>query len=104
MKIVAFKMKLKPAQEKEYKRRHDLLWPELSSLLKDAGISEYSIFLDEETLTLFAIQKVSSDNRVAALSSSPIMKKWWEYMADIMDTNSDYSPVVVPLKSIFYLP
>lgn len=97
-------MKLKKGFEQEYKRRHDLVWPELSNLLKDAGISDYSIYLDEETLTLFAVQKLGENNKAAELPNSPIMKKWWAYMKDIMETNADNSPVVSPLKEVFYMP
>ena len=104
MKRAAFKMKLKKGFEAEYKRRHDLIWPELAELLKAAGISDYSIFLDEETLTLFAVQKLSDNNTAATLPDSTILKKWWAYMGDIMETNADNSPVVVPLKEVFYLP
>ena len=98
-----FKMQLKPGFEAEYKKRHDEIWPELSKLLKDAGISDYSIFLDEETLTLFGVQKLSDDNTSDRLPRLDIMKKWWAYMADIMDTNPDNSPVVKPLREVFHM-
>lgn len=99
----AFKMKLKPGFEAEYKKRHDDIWPELSALLSETSIQDYSIFLDEETLTLFAVQKISKDFDEAYLPNHPIVKKWWAYMADIMDTNSDNSPVSKPLKEVFHL-
>ncbi|HEX9601511.1 MAG TPA: L-rhamnose mutarotase [Mariniflexile sp.] len=99
----AFKMTLKPGFEAEYKKRHDDIWPELSALLSETGIQDYSIFLDEETLTLFAVQKISKDFDEAYLSNHPIVKKWWAYMADIMDTNPDNSPVSKPLKEVFHL-
>lgn len=99
----AFKMKLKSGFEAEYKRRHDEIWPELSQALTDAGVSDYSIFLDEETLTLFAVQKLSDDNTSDDLPSTAIVRKWWDYMADIMDVNPDNSPVVTPLREVFHL-
>ena len=77
----AFKMKLKPGFEAEYKKRHDEIWPELSAALTEAGISDYSIFLDEETLTLFAVQKLAAGHTADLLPSHPIVKKWWAYMA-----------------------
>ena len=95
-------MKLKPGHEAEYKRRHDALWPELKQLLKEAGVSDYAIYLDEETHTLFAVQKQSGASS-QDLGSTAIVQKWWAYMADIMDTNPDNSPVSVPLKEVFYL-
>ncbi len=102
MQRVAFKMKLKPGFEAEYKRRHDEIWPELSLKLREAGVSDYSIFLDPETLILFAVQKVAEDNTAHLLPQDPVVRKWWDYMADLMDTNPDHSPVCVPLKEVFH--
>ncbi len=99
----AFKMKLKPGFEAEYKKRHDEIWPELQTLLSDVGIQDYSIFLDEETLTLFAFQKVNEGFDNDYLPNHPIVKKWWAYMADIMDTNPDNSPVSSSLKEVFHM-
>jgi len=99
---IAFKMKLMPGFQEEYKRRHDALWPEIQALLKANGIADYTIFLDEETNILFAVQQLgesSSQN----LGEYPIIKKWWAYMADIMETNADNSPVSTPLKMVFHL-
>lgn len=99
----AFKMKLKPGIVAEYKKRHDEIWPELQKELRAAGISDYSIFLDEETLTLFAVQKLSDNNTASALPNAAIVKKWWSYMAPLMDVHPDYSPVTKPLKEVFHL-
>ena len=104
MKRVAFIMKLKNGKKAEYTRRHNEIWPELSALLKESGISEYSIFLDEETDTLFAIQKVSGEGTSQDLASKAIVKKWWAYMADIMVVNEDNSPVSTLLEEVFYMP
>jgi len=103
MKRNAFKMKLKPGFEAEYKKRHDEIWPELSSEISKAGVSDYSIYLDEETLTLFAFQKLSEVNTAEDLPRNPMVRKWWDYMADIMECNPDNSPVVVPLKEVFHM-
>ncbi|APZ46069.1 L-rhamnose mutarotase [Polaribacter reichenbachii] len=99
----AFKMKLKPGFENEYKLRHDKIWPELKNLLSESGIKDYSIFLDKETLTLFAVQKISKDFNFSYLPSHPLVKKWWAYMADIMETNTGNSPIEMPLTEVFYL-
>ena len=103
MERLAFKMYLNEGQKEEYKKRHSELWPELRQLLKNAGVSEYSIFLDEETNILFAFQKVSGEGSSQDLGSNPIVQKWWAYMADIMKTNDDNSPVMVPLDELFYM-
>ena len=104
MHRVAFKMKLFPGQEEEYKKRHDKLWPELETLLKETGVSEYSIFLDPETNSLFGILKAEDPENLDNLPKHEVMQRWWKYMADIMESNPDNSPVSIPLKEVFYLP
>lgn len=99
----AFKMKLKPGFEEEYKKRHDEIWSELKRVLQDAGIHDYAIFLDEETHSLFAVHKLEEENSTDHLPELPIMKKWWDYMSDIMEVNPDNSPVQKPLPKLFYL-
>ena len=92
----AFKMKLNPGLKDEYKKRHDEIWPELSQVLTDAGISDYGIYLDEETNTLFACQKLTPGN-------NPVVRKWWDFMSDIMEYNDDNTPVAIPLTEVFYM-
>ena len=103
MQRVAFKLQLKPGVVAEYKKRHDEIWPELKAELKAAGVSDYSIFLDEETLTLFAVQKLGEKNSAAELPDSPIVRKWWSYMAPLMEVHPDNSPITKPLKEVFHL-
>jgi L-rhamnose mutarotase len=96
-------MKLKPGFKEEYKKRHDEIWPELEKLIRETGVSDYSIFLDEETNILFAVQKQSGDSSSQDLGTNPLVQKWWAYMADIMETNPDNSPVTIPLEEVFYM-
>ncbi|MBN8686935.1 MAG: L-rhamnose mutarotase [Chitinophagales bacterium] len=103
MKRLAFKMKLYKGREEEYKKRHDEIWPELVSLLKETGISHYSIFLEEETGFLFGVLEIADPAMMDTLPAHPVMKKWWAYMKDIMESNPDNSPVSVPLKDVFYM-
>ncbi|AZQ59184.1 L-rhamnose mutarotase [Maribacter sp. MJ134] len=103
MQRLAFKMKLNPGQKEAYTKRHNEIWPELKKLLEEAGVSEYSIFLDEDTHTLFAFQKVSGNGGSQDLANNPIVQKWWAFMADIMETNPDNSPVSTALEEVFYM-
>lgn len=96
-------MKLHAGQAAEYKRRHDQLWPELKKLLKQTGIEDYSIFLDEETNYLFGFLKIANPDAMNDIPNHPVMKKWWAYMKDMMECNLDNSPVSVSLKEVFYL-
>ena len=103
MKRVAFKMKLKPGFTEEYKKRHDEIWEELLKVLEEAGIYDYSIFLDEETNVLFVFQKLKDGNSADQLPEKDVMKKWWDYMSDLMETNADSSPVCIDLKEVFHM-
>ncbi len=103
MTRAAFTMKLKPGNEAEYRRRHDEIWPELVKELEAAGVSDYSIYLDPSTLTLFAFQKLKDHNTSELLPQSPVVKKWWKYMADLMETNPDSSPVTGALTEVFHM-
>jgi len=99
----AFKMKLRPGFAAEYKRRHDEIWPELSQVLKNAGISDYSIYLDEQTNTLFAFQKLAPGHTANDLPKDPVVRKWWDYMSDIMEYNPDHTPVAISMREMFHM-
>lgn len=96
-------MHLHPGQAEEYQRRHDALWPDLAELLHSTGISDYHIFLDEETHTLFGTLQIEDPAALDELPKHPVMQRWWTFMGDIMATNSDESPVSLGLREVFYL-
>ena len=104
MEKYAFRMRLNPGCEEEYRRRHDEIWPELVALLKEAGVSDYSIHLDRETNTLFGVLWRREDHGMDDLPAHPVMRRWWAHMADIMETHPDNAPVAVPLVSVFHMP
>lgn len=104
MEKYAFKMHLNPGMKDTYKKRHDEIWPELVKLLQEAGISDYSIHLDEETNILFGVLWRTEDHGMDDLPSHSIMKRWWAHMADVMETHDDNEPVAVPLTPVFHMP
>lgn len=103
MEKYAFKMKLNPGMEAEYRRRHDEIWPELVTLLKAAGIRDYSIHLDRETGILFAVLWRDAGHKMDDLPGHEVMRKWWAHMADIMESRPDNAPVATPLETVFYM-
>lgn len=100
---IAFKMQLLPGFEAEYRRRHDAIWPELVELLHEAGVSDYSIFLDPETLTLFAVLVRRDDHTMDRLPETDVMRRWWAMMRDIMVVHPDGEPVATPLRPVFHM-
>lgn len=101
--IKGFKMKLYEGMEEEYERRHDALPPEMKKMIREYGGSNYSIFLDRETNTLFGYIEIENEEKWASSANTAVCRKWWDYMADIMDTNDDNSPVSKDLYPIFHL-
>jgi L-rhamnose mutarotase len=99
---IAFRMQLKPGCEAEYEKRHNALWPELAGVLTEAGVHDYSIFLDPETLVLFAVLRLRPEGRRDALPAHPVVKRWWRYMAELMVVNEDLSPIEAPLRQVFH--
>lgn len=99
----AFKMKLFEGMAEEYEKRHNALWPEMKAMIHEYGGSNYSIFLDRETNILFGYIEIESEERWAQSADTAICRKWWHYMADIMETNPDESPVSVDLQPVFHL-
>lgn len=104
MQRIAFRMQLKRGHEAEYQKRHQEIWPELSSLLKNTGISEYSIFLEPGSLQLFGFLKIQDASRLDQLPDEPVMKRWWTYMKDLMECHDNHAPISLPLQEVFYLP
>ena len=101
--IKGFKMKLYDGMEEEYEKRHNELWDEMKDMIHQYGGKNYTIFLDKETNILFGYIEIESEELWAASAETEICKKWWAFMADIMETNPDNSPVSVDLKNIFHL-
>jgi L-rhamnose mutarotase len=98
---IAFRMVLNEGQAAEYRRRHDEIWPELVAALREAGISDYTIWLDPETNHLFATLVRSDDHGMDALPATEINRRWWDYMADIMQYDERDEPLVIPLDRVF---
>ena len=99
----SFKMHLYEGMAEEYERRHNLLWPEMKDMIHEYGGHNYSIFLDSETNVLYGYIEIEEEAKWAQSADTAINRKWWDYMADIMDTNPDNSPVSVDLKPVFHL-
>jgi L-rhamnose mutarotase len=103
MEQIAFLMRLKPGNEAEYRKRHDEIWPELKDALTKAGIYDYSIFLDRETGNLFAVLRLKPDNTREVLPTLPVMRRWWDYMADLMLVDETNKPIERALTPVFHM-
>jgi L-rhamnose mutarotase len=99
----AFVMTVNAGREAEYARRHQPIWADLAGELKSHGAHNYSIFLHEETRQLFGYVEIESEERWAAVAKTDACQRWWKFMADLMPSNPDNSPVSRELKEVFHL-
>ncbi|OXM99853.1 L-rhamnose mutarotase [Bifidobacterium vansinderenii] len=98
-----FKMHLYPGMVEEYAKRHNELWPEMKEMIHEYGGHNYTISFDAETNTLFGYIEVEDEERWAQSADTPINRKWWDFMAPVMETNPDNSPVCEDLREVFHL-
>jgi L-rhamnose mutarotase len=96
-------MAVNPQETVEYERRHSPIWPELQEVLRAHGVHDYSIFLDETDGSLFGYVEVEDEARWDAIARTPVCRRWWTHMRDIMPTNPDDSPRSVALREVFHL-
>ncbi len=100
----AWKGRIKAGMEAEYKRRHDALWPEMKALLKAAGIRNYSIWSDGETVFGYyeCERGVAYAEQVQA--GSPVVDRWNDYMKDVLELDMDPATGTQPkLRQMFLL-
>jgi L-rhamnose mutarotase len=96
-------MRVDEGAEEEYAKRHQAIWEELETVLKEHGVHNYSIFLHPETRQLFAYAEVEDEARWAAIASTEVCRRWWKHMGDIMPSNPDNSPVARDLQEVFHI-
>lgn len=99
----AFRMSVNAGQEREYERRHNPIWPELEDLLRAHGVLSYSIFLDPATRDLFGYVEVEDEARWEAIAATPVCRRWWTAMHELMPSHADHSPVSRELREVFHM-
>lgn len=96
-------MKLLADHQEEYALRHNPIWADLEEVLKEHGVSNYSIFLDADTDILFAYAEIDSEGLWQTIADTEVCQRWWKFMSNLMETNDDSSPVSVALEEVFHL-
>ena len=67
------------------------------------GARSYSIFLHAETRQLFGYAEIEDEARWAAVAQTPICRKWWAHMKELMPSNPDNSPKSIDLREVFHI-
>jgi L-rhamnose mutarotase len=100
---ISFSLQLPGSNVAEYRRRHDELWPELRDAIRAQGGHNYSIFALPDVDRVVGYLEVDDLERWNSGGESEITRAWWNFMADIMPTNRDHSPIQAPITEVFHL-
>lgn len=103
MERYAWQGKLKDGCIDEYIRRHDEIWDEMKAVLKEAGITNYTVWTNGSDL--FGYYECEKGLKYAAKvqSESPVVDKWNEYMSDIIVLDKDPETGAQPLLRQVFL-
>ena len=98
-----WKAHIKEGMVEEYIRRHDEIWPEMVETLKEAGITNYTIW--NTGTELFGYYECEKGYAYAEKyqKESPVVARWNVYMADVMDFDTDENGNQLEYHSVFYL-
>ena len=89
MEKYAWRGKIVPGMQEEYKKRHDNIWPEMKEVLANAGIVNYSIWMQGEELFGYYECEKCVEYAAKVQAESDVVKKWDEYMKDILIMEKD---------------
>lgn len=101
MQRFAWKARVLPGMLAEYVRRHDQIWPEMTAVLNEAGIRNYTIWnAGDELFGYYECESVEFASKVQA--ESPVVAKWNVYMKDVMVMEFDpLTGTAVQLRQVF---
>jgi L-rhamnose mutarotase len=101
----AFVIQAKPGMAAEYEKRHNPIWPELEQALKRHGVSNYSIYLREDTGELFGYFEVEDEERFRHIAETEVCRRWWRHMTEVLICASPDSPKAQEelLREVFHL-
>lgn len=103
MERYAWKGYIYPGKREEYVRRHDEIWPEMTALLNEAGVHNYSIWnIGDELFGYYECESVAHALKVQA--ESPVVVRWNFYMEDIMHMAFDEDGEQITPTQVFLHP
>lgn len=100
----AFRLRVRAERIQAYEEAHRRVWPELLQVLKDAGISQYSIF--RSGTDLFFYMHVDDFERAwQEIDRSPVNQRWQQEMAPLFEPLEDLAPDerFRMMREVFYL-
>lgn len=102
MERYAWRARVHDGKIDEYIRRHDEIWPEMKEVLSEAGIKNYTIWLQGNELFGYYECSLGIEHATRVQGESPIVDKWNEYMKDVMTMIFDENTgAQEPMRQVF---
>lgn len=97
--------KIKPDLKDEYKKAHDEIWPELAKAIKDAGISNYSIYFKKDGTLFSYLETDDYEKSMAKLAKTDVNTRWQKHMEKyfIKEDKSILGPEIEVLEEVFHI-
>ena len=100
---------IRPEKIEQYVQLHAAVWPRILTLLSQAHVRNYSIFLREPENLLFSYweyhgQDFAAD--MATIAADPETQRWWALCGPCQEPFASRSPRQhwAPMEQVFYMP
>jgi L-rhamnose mutarotase len=104
MQRVCFQLQVKPDRVDEYTRRHAEVWPEMLEALRDAGWTNYSLFLGARGLLIGYVETESLAAAQAGMADTTVNARWQAEMAEFfVDLDGAPDQGFLQLREVFNL-
>jgi L-rhamnose mutarotase len=103
MERVCFTFDLYEGAEAEYKKRHDEIWPELVTAIKEAGFANYSLFRRGTQIVAYAEVSPDLQTALGKLGTSEYNAKWATWFEDLIVNLTDAKGRLMSMTEVWHL-
>ena len=102
---ICFTLQVKPERLDEYRRRHEDVWPQMQQALRDAGWTNYSLFLREDGLLVGYLETPDWDAARRQMALTEVNAQWQASVGDLfLDLGERHADdAMAPLLEVFHL-
>ena len=98
-----FTFEIRPGAEAEYKRRHDEIWPELVTVIEEAGVSNYSLFRRGTQVIAYCECEPDVATAFAKIGATDANRRWSEWFEDIIVALTDEDGNLFEAEEVWHL-
>jgi L-rhamnose mutarotase len=103
MERFCFTFELRPGAEAEYQRRHDEIWPELVAALKDAGVSNYTLFRRDRQVIAYCECEPDAATAFGNVGATEVNRRWSAWFEDVIERLTDADGELFQAHEVWHL-